>query len=80
MSQYKTPAEAIAACDAECEVSWQAFAKGNGIEEVIDPIAYGVAKMVFRAGYMNGARYVSGFIVSNLAKHAKENPAAAPTT
>ncbi len=79
MSQFKTPAEAIAACDAECEVSWQTFAKSNGIEEVIDPIAYGVAKLVFRAGYMSGARYISGFIVSNLAKQAKETPPA-PTT
>jgi len=73
MNKFKTPAEVVAACNAECEMSWLAFSNGIGIEKVIDPNNTGIAKMVFQSGYMNGARYVIGFIAT-LAKHAENNP------
>ena len=73
-NQFKTPEEAIAACDAECEDSWKTFTQSHKIDEVQDPIAYGAAKIVFRAGYICGARYVSGFIVKNLQAHSTTEP------
>ena len=73
MSVFKTPQEAIAACDAAGEVAWAEFSKVNNIKPEIDPAACNIARQVFRAGYMAGAKFVSGYIVSNIQKHAKNS-------
>jgi hypothetical protein len=72
MKSFNTPEEAIQAVNIECEASWTIFAASNKIEETIDPAAYKIAKMVFNAGFMSGARYVSGYIASKITKPNEE--------
>lgn len=72
MSNYKTPQEAIAACDAECERSWEEFTKANNLDPSLAPEAFAIAKHVFRQGYMSGARFVSGVIVKKMTDHAQQ--------
>jgi hypothetical protein len=68
---YKTPQEAIAACEAECERSWSDYLKNNNLDPDKAPEACAAAKHVFRAGYMAGARFVSSAIVEKLMTHGK---------
>jgi len=67
MNQFQSPLEAISACDVACEEAWNSFAEANGIKESIDKGAFVVGKSVFRAGYMNGASYVSNFVIGQMA-------------
>jgi len=73
MNEFKTPEEAIAASNMECENAWIAFSDSNKIKEVQDPIAYKIAKGVFRAGYMNGAIFVTNYVTGQLMKKNKNN-------
>jgi hypothetical protein len=66
MNLFKTPEEAITACDAECLVTWSKFAAVNHIKPEIDEVAYEIAKNVFSAGFMSGAKFVTGHLVSSL--------------
>jgi len=68
---YKTPQEAIAACEAENERSWQAYLKVSNLDPTANPAATEAAKAIFRAGYMAGARFVSGALVEKLMAHGK---------
>lgn len=70
---YKTPQEAIAACDAEFERSWDEFAQTNNLQANMAPEAFAIGKMVFRAGYMSGAKFVSGVIVKKMVDHAAQS-------
>jgi hypothetical protein len=68
---YNTPQEAIAACEAENERTWQEYLKLNNIDPTKAPEACEAAKAVFRSGYMAGARFVSGVIVEKMVAHSK---------
>lgn len=68
---YKTPQEAIAACEAEHERTWNEYLKVNNLDASKAPEACKAAKAVFRAGYMAGARFVSGAIVEKMMSHEK---------
>lgn len=68
---FKTPQEAIAACEAEYERSWKEYLTVNKIDPTLAPKAVEAARTVFRAGYMAGARFVSGAIVSRMQMHSK---------
>ena len=70
---FKSPEEAIAACEAENEHTWQEYLKTNNIDPSKAPEACEAAKAVFRAGYMAGARFVSGIIVEKLVAHSKNH-------
>ncbi len=71
MSQFKTPEEAIAACDAECERAWQEYLTTNKLDPAKAPEAAAAAYHVFRQGYMAGARFVSGIIMTKMMTHGK---------
>ncbi len=79
MNLFKTPEEAIAACDAANETAWRHFAEANNITEEIDKVAYHITRKVFHAGFAAGAGFVSNYIVSNMKRHA-ENPIIDPTS
>lgn len=68
---YKTPQEAIAACEAENERAWNEYLKVSNLDPNANPAATAAAKAIFRAGYMAGARFVSGAIVEKLMTHGK---------
>ena len=68
---FKTPQEAIAACDKAGEDAWTEFSQLNNIKEETDPVAYNITKQVFRVGYMAGAMFISSYIVTNMQKHAQ---------
>ena len=68
---YNTPQEAIAACEAENERSWQEYLKGCPIDATTSPEIIASIQSVFRAGYMAGARFVSGALVEKLMTHGK---------
>ena len=68
---YTTPLEAIAACEAEHERAWTEYLKVNNLDPSTAPEACEAAKSVFRAGYMAGARFVSGALVEKLMAHGK---------
>ena len=70
---YKTPQEAIAACEAEFERSWQEYLKVNNLDPDKAPEACAAAKAVYRAGYMAGARFVSGALVEKMMAHGKKH-------
>ena len=70
---FNTPQEAIAACEAENERTWQEYLKTNNIDPTKAPEACEAAKTVFRAGYMAGARFVSGVIVEKMVAHSKNH-------
>jgi hypothetical protein len=61
---YKTPQEAIQACEEECERTWGDFIKSKNLdpEKIPEPV-----KAAYRVGYLAGARFVTGVIVSKLA-------------
>ena len=64
MKQFKTPEEAIKACNDASEEKWLEFATKNNIVEEVNPTAYRVAKRVFIAGFMSGASFVSSYIIN----------------
>lgn len=69
---FKTPEEAIAACDAECERAWQEYLTANKIDSTkVDDIVNQTAKNLFRQGYMAGARFISGLIVKKMVDHGQ---------
>ena len=68
---FKTPQEAIQACENEFERSWQDYLKVNNLDPEKAPEACAAAKAVYRAGYMAGARFVSGAIVEKMMAHGK---------
>ena len=70
---FNTPQEAIAACEAENERTWQDYLKLNNSDPSKAPEACEAAKAVFRAGYIAGARFVSGVIVQKMVAHSKNH-------
>lgn len=68
---YKTPQEAIAACEAENERAWEEYVKMSNLNPAQAPDAFNAAKAIFRAGYMAGAKFVSSVIVEKLMAHGK---------
>jgi len=68
---FKTPQEAIAACEAENERAWQEYLTTNHIDPATAPEACAAAQAVFRQGYMAGAKFVSSVIVDKLMTHGK---------
>lgn len=77
MNLFKTPEEAIAACNAVEETAWKSFTDVNNIKEETDNVAYAITRKVFHAGFASGAGFVSNYIVSNMRKHA-QNPVIQP--
>ena len=70
---FKTPQEAIAACEAENERAWQEYLTTNHIDPATAPEACAAAQAVFRQGYMAGAKFVSSVIVDRLMAQAKKH-------
>jgi hypothetical protein len=70
---FKSPQEAIAACDAENERAWQEYLTTNHIDPAKAPEACAAAQAVFRAGYMAGAKWVSGAIIEKMMAHGKKH-------
>jgi hypothetical protein len=68
---YKTPQEAIAACEAECVRSWEEFVKLHMLNTPENAKSMEAGKAIFRVGYMSGARFVSGAMVEKLMAHGK---------
>ena len=68
---FKTPQEAIAAFEAESARSWEEYLKVNNLDPAQAPEACEAAKAVFRAGFVSGARFVSGALVEKLMAHGK---------
>lgn len=68
---FKTPQEAIDACNAEMERAWQEYVTTNKFDPAKNPEAFAAAKAVFCLGYMAGARFISGTIVKKLVEHGK---------
>ncbi len=59
MNVFKTSDDAIAAAEAECSNQWLVFAKVNNINPEQDEVAYGIARQVFRAGFMFGSAFIA---------------------
>jgi hypothetical protein len=74
MNLYKSPTEAINACNDACEKEWEICAAAIKLNESKDPTTYNATKSVFRAGYMAGAKWVSGAIVENMMIKAARQP------
>jgi len=68
---FKTPQEAIAACEAENERAWQEYVKMSNLNPAQAPEAFAAAQAIFRVGYMAGAKFVSSVIVDKLVAHGK---------
>jgi|FAXJ01.1.fsa_nt_gi hypothetical protein len=66
---YKTPQEAIAACEAENERAWNEYVKMSNLSPDKAPDAFAAAKAIFRAGYMSGARFITGAILKQLTQN-----------
>jgi len=74
MNEIKTSEEAtIAACEASMEANWKIFAKANRIERALEPLAYDISKLIFRAGFMVGAHFVTTTFVKKVDKIVENN-------
>ena len=71
MTDFKSSDEAVAACEASVEANWNAFAKANGIERALEPQAYDISKLIFRAGFMTGAKFITENLVKGFASIQK---------
>lgn len=71
MTQFKSPTEAINACNDACDKEWNAVAVLLKLNEAKDPATYNATKSVFRGGYMAGARWVSSAIVQRMMAEGK---------
>ena len=65
---FKTPEDAINACNAECDRAWNQFVVSQKLDVSKVPEAAEAAKRVFSAGYFAGARWVSDTIVKQMPK------------
>jgi hypothetical protein len=72
MNKPKSQEEAVAACNVATDNAWKAYSASHGIDEAQDPIAYGAAKIVFSAGFIFGAQYVTGFIIKGMKQPINE--------
>ncbi len=63
---FPSPTEAINACNANCDKEWEHFAKMLKLDHKTDPKTYAASKDLFRAGYMAGAKWVTGAIVQKM--------------
>jgi len=63
MNQFKSPEEAINACNEGCEEAWTEFSKPLPITETNDPKSYKAIKSIFAAGYAAGAKWVTEAVV-----------------
>lgn len=68
---FKTPQDAINACNVECDRAWAEYIAINKIDPTVAPEAIAAAKQVFSEGYYAGARWVSGTIVQNFINNNK---------
>lgn len=71
MNLFKSPSEAVDACNASLEAEWSIFAESVKLDEAKDPNTYKAIKDVFRAGYMAGAKWVTGTFVQSLVASGK---------
>ena len=74
MTQFKSPEEAINACNEGCEREWETFSKSVKLDETKDPTTYNATKSIFRMGYMAGAKWVSSTIVQRMMSSATKLP------
>ena len=72
MNTFKTPAEAIQACDQACEQEWTALAVILKLDQSKDPTTYNATRSIFLGGYMAGAKWVTGTIVDRMMTHAAD--------
>lgn len=70
---FKSPEEAINACNEECNRCWEEYLKVNKLDPSANPEACAAAQSVFRQGYMAGAKWVSGAIIEKMMTHAKKS-------
>lgn len=63
---YKTPNEAICAYEAEFEESWKKFLEDNKLNSGLTSDSQAIGKIVFRAGYMAGAKFVTNAFISKI--------------
>lgn len=73
MAIFKSPEEAIAACEAGFEAAWMEFSTANGIKTGINPDAYNIAKKIFHGGYANGAKFISDKILSEIQRMKEQS-------
>ena len=67
MTVFKSPEEAIKACNDACDAAWAEFAMVNKFDESKLPApALNAAKDMFRRGYYAGARWVTNSIVKQM--------------
>jgi hypothetical protein len=79
MNLFNSPSDAVNACNASLEVEWSLFAESAKLDEAKDPNTYKAIKDVFRAGYMAGAKWVTGTFVQSLVASGKlPNPSSKP--
>ena len=74
---FKTPQDAIDACNKDCEQAWVHHLKstinpGKGLDP--NEPGYKVAKSFFGAGYMAGAAFVSSLVAKKIKTAAAEEP------
>jgi len=69
---FKSPQEAIDACEAESLRAWQEYLVTNKLDPEKSPKACAAAHRVFHAGYIAGAKWVSGAIIEKMM--ANDNP------
>jgi hypothetical protein len=70
---FKSSKEAIDACNADNDRAWQEYLVTNHIDPSKAPEAAAAAQAVFRAGYMAGAKWVSGAIIEKMMAHGKKH-------
>lgn len=65
---FKTPQEAIDACNKECERAWMEYIIKTRPNKPLDEndTGYKVAKAFFQEGFRSGAGYISGLIVKKV--------------
>jgi hypothetical protein len=73
MNQSKIPIEAVILCESEFEKAWKEYSESNNIFKEANPHAFEIARLLFRAGYMNGAKFISNYIIGNIKKSSTES-------
>ena len=82
MNPFKSPSEAIAALEVDFNKSWLDFVKLHELETFMETDTenkhnvnvLASCKKTFRAGYMHGAEFISGVIISQMTSNPPKEP------
>lgn len=69
---FKSKDDAVKSCEIGFEYSWHEFATSNKLFEKFEPKIVDAQKLIFRAGYMNGVKFMSNSLINTSLNKPKE--------